>query len=310
MDWLVIVTILILPNWNSMSESKKVSLVLSSGGARGVAHIGVIEALEAHGYTIESISGSSMGAVIGGVYAAGKLPAFKEWISNLDKIDVFKLMDFTFSTQGFVRGDKVFNEMKKFMGNINIEDLYIPFRAVATDIGSKEEVIFSEGDLFTALRASAAIPSVVKPSLVGGRLLVDGGVLNPIPVHHVVRSGNDLLVISDVNANVPCIKESISQKDQPKISPWMERWNSLIPRNTEKEVKVKSPTLFDLIASSVDLMQDRISDFMVERAQPDILIKISRDTCATFEFYRAPHLIECGFKECKKALNEFHPGNQ
>ncbi len=290
-----------------MEEGKKVSLVLSSGGARGVAHIGVIEALESNGYEIESISGSSMGAVVGGVYAAGKLPAFKEWISDLDKIDVFKLMDFTFSTQGFVRGDKVFNEMKKFMGDINIEDLQIPFRAVATDLKRKEEVIFSKGDLFTALRASAAIPSVVKPSQIGDRFLVDGGVINPIPVRHVVRSGNDLLVISDVNANVPCLPAQKTMEDQRKLSPWMERWNSLLPRGTEKEVRQKSPTLFDLIASSIDLMQDRISDFMVEQAQPDILVKISRDTCNTFEFYRAPHLIQCGYKECQNALNEFHP---
>lgn len=284
-----------------MQDRKKVSLVLSSGGARGVAHIGVIEALEESGFEIASIAGSSMGAVVGGVYAAGKLPEFKEWVCNFDKIDVFKLMDFTFSTQGFVRGDKVFNEMKKFMGDISIENLNIPFRAVATDLIKKQEVVFTSGDLYTALRASAAIPSVVKPCILGDQYLVDGGVLNPIPVRHIERLENDLLVISDVNANVPHIPEKREHADKRKLLPWLDRWNTLFPKNN----KQKAPSLFDLINSSVDLMQDRISDFIVEESRPDILIKVSRDTCATFEFYRAPHLISCGYQECKQAFYEF-----
>ena len=167
--------------------SKSVALVLSSGGARGVAHIGVIEGLLEGGYKIESISGSSMGAVVGAVYAAGKLPNFKEWISNLDKIDVFKLMDFTLSTQGFVRGEKVFNELKKFIGDRNIEDLSIPISIIATDIVGKKEVVFQKGELFTALRASAAIPSVLKPSIIDGIELVDGGLYNPIPISHDIN---------------------------------------------------------------------------------------------------------------------------
>ncbi len=288
-----------------MTDRKKVSLVLSSGGARGVAHIGVIDALEKNGYEITSISGSSMGAVVGGVYAAGKLPEFKEWVCDLDKVDVFKLMDFTFSTQGFVRGDKVFNEMKKFVGDCAIEDLRIPFRAVATDLGKKCEVVFDKGDLFTALRASAAIPSVVKPSLYGERFLVDGGVMNPIPVSHVQRSSGDLLIISDVNANVPCLVEK--KEEQRQMMPWLEKWNSLLPRNTLRNERKKTPSLFDLLVSSIDLMQDRISDFLVEEARPDILVRISRETCGTFEFHRSHYLIRCGYQETQKAINEYCP---
>jgi NTE family protein len=287
-----------------MNKDKKASLVLSSGGARGVAHIGVIEAMLEEGYEITSISGSSMGAVVGGVYAAGKLTEYKEWLCNLDKIDVFKLMDFTLSTQGFVRGDKVFNEMKKFMGDLLIEDLSIPFAAVATDLHSKTEVVFDKGDLYTALRASAAIPSVMKPAIYDGRVLVDGGVLNPIPVQYLTRTKNDLLVISDVNANVPSEVVRVEYAESKFMLPLKEKWNSIFPKTESRQ---KNITLFDLITKSIDLMQDRISDFIIEDARPDIVVKVSRNTCGTFEFHRAPELIECGYKQFKKAINEFCP---
>lgn len=284
--------------------SKSVALVLSSGGARGVAHIGVIEGLLEEGYTIGSISGSSMGAVVGAVYAAGKLTEFKEWVSNLDRVDVFKLMDFTLSTQGFVRGEKVFNEMKKFIDDRNIEDLNIPMSIIATDIVGKKEVVFKKGELFTALRASAAIPSVLKPSLIDGVELVDGGVYNPIPISHVKRHDNDILVVSDVNANVKNTMKKAEQKPNGRFAELLVKWNSFFP----SETKTKRLSYFDLVATSVDLMQDRISDYILEINRPDVLVKISRNTCGTFEFYRAAEVIEHGKKEFKKALKNASEG--
>lgn len=280
---------------------KTAALVLSSGGARGVAHIGVIEAVLEAGYEIKSISGSSMGAVVGGVYAAGKLPEFKEWVCNLDKIDVFKLMDFTLSTQGFVRGERVFNQMKSFIDDCNIEDLDIDFSAVATDIVNKKEVVFNSGSLFTALRASAAIPSVLKPSVINGVELVDGGVLNPIPIAYVKRSENDIVVVSDVNAAVPCIKPDIQESldDKGRFAPLIEKWNSIFPKNNNR---VKRLSYFELVAKSVDLMQDRISEYIIEHSRPDIVVRISRETCSTFEFYKSKELIECGRQEFDKSL--------
>ncbi|MBL6447526.1 patatin-like phospholipase family protein [Fulvivirga sp. 29W222] len=281
---------------------KTAALVLSSGGARGVAHIGVIEALLDAGYEIRSISGSSMGAVVGGVYATGKLPEFKEWVCNLDKIDVFKLMDFTLSTQGFVRGERVFNQMKSFIDDCNIEDLDIGFSAVATDIVNKQEVVFDSGSLFTALRASAAIPSVLKPSIINGVELVDGGVLNPIPIAHVKRSEDDIVVVSDVNAAVPCIKPDNPQsaEDKGRFAPLLEKWNSIFLKNSNN--KVKRLSYFDLVAKSVDLMQDRISEYIIEHSRPDIVVRISRETCSTFEFYKSKELIDCGRQEFDKSL--------
>ncbi len=285
--------------------NKQVALVLSSGGARGVAHIGVIEALLENDFEITSISGSSMGAVVGGVYAAGKLPEFKEWISNLDRLDVFKLMDFTFSTQGFVRGEKVFNEMKKFIDDEEIENLSIPLSVIATDIVNKREVVFKKGKLFTALRASAAIPSVLKPSLIDGVELVDGGVLNPIPIGYVKRKKDDILVVSDVNANASGKLKKPEPKEENKFTDLLEKWNSFFPSDS----KQKRLSYFDLVANSVDLMQDRISDLILEINKPDILVKISRNVCGTFEFYRAAELIEYGKKEFNKSLKNASKGN-
>jgi NTE family protein len=280
--------------------NKSVALVLSSGGARGVAHIGIIEGLLEEGYEISSISGSSMGAVVGGVYAAGKLPEFKKWISNLDKIDVFKLMDFTFSSQGFVRGDKVFNEMKKFVSDCNIEELNIPLSIIATDITNNKEVVFQSGKLFTALRASAAIPSVLKPSYINGIEHVDGGVCNPIPIAHVLRIKNDILVVSDVNANVISTMTQPEPKQLSKFSELIEKWNGFFPG----EQKTKRLSYFDLIANSIDMMQDQISDHILERNKPDIVVRISRNTSGTFEFYRSSALIEHGKQEIKRAIKD------
>ncbi|MTI22337.1 phospholipase [Fulvivirga sp. RKSG066] len=281
---------------------KQVHLVLSSGGARGVAHIGVIEALLEEGFEIKSIAGSSMGAVVGGVYAAGKLPEYREWMCNLDKIDVFKLMDFTFSMQGFVRGERVFNQMKSFIPECNIEDLNIPFTAVATNIINKEEVIFRSGSLYKALRASASIPSVLKPVLLDDMELVDGGVINPIPIQHVQPEDGDLVVVSDVNADVPCTMVEPTLTEKSRFAPLLEKWNTLFPKNNNK---TKRLSYFDLIAKSIDLMQDRISTLTLNQSKADIVVAISRETCGTFEFYRSKELINYGKSEFKKELSKY-----
>ena len=284
---------------------------MSSGGARGVAHIGVIEALLEDGYEITSIAGCSMGAVVGGVYAAGKLEEFKKWMCELDKMEVFKLVDFTLSTQGFIRGERVFNEMKKFIDVRNIEELSIPFSAVAVDIITNKEVVFDSGDLFQAIRASAAIPSVLKPSTYQGGELVDGGVLNPIPVNIVDQSNADLLVVSDVNARIPYTsptphKEEKKGKPQQMFNQFIQKWNELMPSSEQKTTQKKEVKLsyFDLMTRSINLMQDKISAHTIEEHQPDILINVSRDACSTFEFYRSQELIEAGRRAYREAIKK------
>ncbi|MBC9250589.1 alpha/beta hydrolase [Pseudomonas alcaligenes] len=179
--------------------SKKVALVLGSGGARGYAHIGVIEELEARGYEIGCIAGCSMGAVIGGIYAAGKLREYREWTESLDYLDVLRLLDVSFRL-GAIRGEKVFGKIHEIVGEIDIENLSIPYTAVATDLTNQQEIWFQEGCLHKAMRASAAIPSLFTPVTQGNRMLVDGGLLNPLPIVPVVASHCDLIVAVNLNS--------------------------------------------------------------------------------------------------------------
>lgn len=181
-----------------MSE-RNVALVLSSGGPRGWAYIGAIEELESRGYNITSVAGTSIGSLIGGIYAAGKLHELKEWLFTLDAWKVFSLMDLSFSKNHLVKGDKVIEAIKEIVPDMNIEDLPIPYRAVAADLYTGEEVVFDRGPLFEAIRASISIPSLFRPVKYGFRTLVDGGIVNTMPISQVVRTEGDMLVAFDVN---------------------------------------------------------------------------------------------------------------
>jgi NTE family protein len=186
--------------------SKTVALVLGSGGARGMAHIGIIEELEARGYNIISVSGCSMGSVIGGFYCAKKLDPFYQWMKSLSYMDLLRLVDFSFISNGAIRGDKVFSVLSEILGDVQIEDLEIPFTAVATDLVSAKEVWFQRGSLEQAMRASVAIPGLFQPVELNNTLLVDGGVLNPLPIAASVAAHADLIIAVDLNADVPIPK--------------------------------------------------------------------------------------------------------
>jgi len=180
--------------------SPTVSLVLGSGGARGYAHIGAIEELRAQGFDIRSVAGSSMGALVGGIYAGGKLDAYRDWARALQRLDVLRLLDWTFSGGGFIKGDRVIEQIKSLIGDIRIEDLPISYTAVAVDLYAQREVWFSRGPLFDAIRASIAIPTVFRPHHYEGRTLVDGGLLNPVPITPTLRDLTDCTIAIDVNA--------------------------------------------------------------------------------------------------------------
>ena len=180
-------------------KNKNVALVLSSGGPRGFAYIGAIEALEEHGYTITSVAGTSMGSLVGGIYAAGKLSEFKEWLYSLDAWEVFSLMDLSIGKNHFVKGDKVIDAIMQIVPNVNIEDLKIPYSAVATDLYTGREVVFDRGPLFAAIRASISIPSLFRPVKYGLTTLIDGAISNCLPLNRVHRTEGDLLVAFDVN---------------------------------------------------------------------------------------------------------------
>jgi NTE family protein len=288
---------------------KNVRLVLGSGGARGMAHIGVIEELEREGFTIKEVAGCSMGAIVGGLYCAGHLVEYKHWLVSLSRFDVFKLLDFTFSSQGFVKGERVFKAIEQLIGDQHIEKFKVPFSAVATDLVMKEEVVYRSGSLFKALRASVAIPTVFTPVTEGQRQLVDGGVLNPLPLNHVARQEGDWLVAVNLNGNAPIAKNAtvVVNEQRAAYLRMLDQFRTQILRFDNKaEETVEKLGFFDILNKSYDLTQDRLTDLMIEMHKPDLMVNISRDACGVFEFYRANEIIDEGRKQFKKALAEKH----
>jgi len=277
-----------------MTKTKtKIHLVLASGGARGVAHIGVIERLEEEGYEIVEISGCSMGAVIGGLYAAGALDKYKEWLLNLQRADVFRLLDFTFAKHGFLKGEKVFSTITDLIGPHKIEDLRIPFRAVATNFSNGEEVVFKEGDLYRALRASISIPGIFTPvkDVNSNAVFVDGGVVNPLPLNQVSRSEGGIIVAVDINGKGQKPKIMVSDKDQEKDN---SGWFSINWPSWKKEDQNKEPGFMDVMSTSYEHMQHQLISRDLRLYQPDSLINIPRDTCGVFDFHKSKQLIEVG----------------
>ncbi len=291
---------------------KKVSLVLSGGGARGIAHIGVIEELEDRGYEIVSVAGTSMGALVGGVYALGKLEEYKEWILGLDKLKVFNLLDFTVSSQGLVKGDKVFHRMKAFIPDGNIEDLPVSYVAVATDVINNKEVAFTQGSVFDAVRASVAIPTVFTPVKTEGGLLVDGGVLNNIPVNRVKRFPGDILIVVHVNANIPVEKPVLSKQEkdlkesvyQKKLKAFKSHLQKIAPVNHEENMGY-----FDLINKTINLIRNQNAKLSLQRYPIDVLIEVSRHSCGTFDFFKAEEMLSIGRYAAVRSLEKYESGS-
>ena len=255
-------------------KKRRAALVLAGGGARGVAHIGAIEELESQGFEVHAVAGTSMGALVGGMYASGHLEPFKEWMYTLDKYKVFGLVDFALSTEGLVKGDRVMRAMKELVPDVKIEKMPLPFAAVAADLLTGREVVLDRGGLYDAIRASISIPSVFRPVRRGNQVLVDGGTVNPLPLNRVRREKGDMLVGVDVSA--------------PFASP-------------APKTKVSLNYYKVLIASS-EIMQQHIARLMCKLYKPDLLIEMPADRFGIFEFYRAREIVEAGRMATRAAL--------
>lgn len=290
---------------------KKISLALSGGGARGIAHIGVIEELEERGFEIFSVVGTSMGALVGGIYSLGKLNEFKEWLCELDKLKVFRLVDFSFSKQGLVKGDKVLSTVQQFIPDRNIEDLSIHYAAVAADIINQKEVVFRSGSVFNAMRASIAIPTVFTPIKTADGLLVDGGIINNLPIDHAKRIDNDILVAVNVNADVPLDKPIQTQKENDKqesvyrnkVQEFTSHLNKILPIPSKDETP-NHFGFFELISKTISMVTNYNSLVAMEREKPEIAVHISHDACGTYDFYKAEEMIEIGRYAARKAIEK------
>ncbi|MBZ2167926.1 patatin-like phospholipase family protein [Marinobacter sp. F4216] len=343
---------------------KTVALTLGSGGARGYAHIGAIEVLNERGYDIVAISGCSMGALIGGVYAAGKLQDYKDWVTGLGQFDVLKLLDVTFNAIGAIRGEKIFSVVREMLGGIRIEDLPLAYTAVATDLLSHKEVWFQEGPLEQAIRASVAIPGLVTPLVLNRRAYVDGALLNPLPIIPTISAHADLIVAvnlageeerqqgqtvedaaflqadegSDLEEWVDSIRDKASRwfdwdnlkslavkkgesssggqelEEQPLQPPEAASENSVEKassdsKKAEEKEKIDWDKLgigkFDVMNLTIETMQSALVQYKIAGYPPDLLVNLPKNACRSYDYHKAPELIQLGREKMTAALDRY-----
>lgn len=296
-------------------DGRAVSLVLGAGGARGLAHIGAIEVLEAHGFHVVASAGTSMGALVAGVHAAGKLAEYRDWVCTLQRGDVLRLLDFAFGHPGLIKGERIVGALRELVGDRVIEELPVHFTAVATDLAAQREIWINRGPLFDAVRASIAIPMLFTPHVLGGRELVDGGLLAPVPIAAARQTLADLVVAIDVNARSsrPLMSPEATLDDEPpptsepaagglrvRLAALMEGWVEKRPA-----ARARAPVqtgLMDLMSRSLDTMQGQLSRLQLALDPPDLLIRISRESAMFHEYWRARELIEVGREAAERAI--------
>lgn len=348
-------------------QGKTVALTLGSGGARGYAHIGAIEVLVERGYTIKAISGCSMGALIGGMYGAGKLKDYKDWVTGLGQFDVLKLLDVTFTSVGAIRGEKVFSVVREILGDTLIEDLPIAYTAVATDLLGHKEIWFQEGRLDQAIRASVAIPSVVTPLVLNGRVLVDGALLNPLPIIPTISSHADMIVAVNLSGeDDQCDRIPDAAFEEEELSGEMEEWLDTVREKASRwfdwdalkafaarkagpetddspeekisreiERKSKNPKLFagkkdlanapttreednevidwdklgigkfDVMNLTIETMQSALVQYKIAGYPPDLLVNVPKNACRSYDYHKAPELIQLGRERMAAALDRY-----
>lgn len=297
-------------------QGKRLSLVLGSGGARGLAHIGVIRWLEEQGCLIESISGCSMGAMIGGIHAAGKLDEYEQWVRGIDRKGIFSILDFSFGGGGLVKGERLISTLRGLVGETRIEDLPVKFTAVAADIVREREVWISRGALFDAVRASISMPLFFTPFRYDGTMLIDGSIFNPVPIAPTYHDLTDLTVAVNLNgsavAHEDVSQEAPAAEEATGFAAFSERIREFF--GSEREASVASPErdwdMFYVLTQSIDAMQGVIARQKLAAHPPDFVVDIPRNACGTLEFDRAEEMIALGYARARACLGSHRvPGS-
>lgn len=286
------------------TASKSVSLVLGSGGARGLAHIGVIQWLSENGYEIRSIAGSSMGALVGGIYAARKLEVYAQWVSALERAHVIRLLDPALRRSGLFKGERIIGVLRELIGEHEIADLPLAFTAVATDFESGEEVWLREGRLFDAIRASMATPLVFTPFQHSGRTLLDGALVNPLPVAPTLDDGTDLTIAVNLGGPAEPRPAATPRARLKRGNAYGKRIGDFVAAMRPARAPAASERgLLDVAFVSMQAMHDTIARLKLAVHAPDVTIEIPRNACAYHEFWRAQELIALGRERAARALS-------
>ncbi len=285
--------------------AKTVSLVLGSGGARGLVHIGILRWLLENDYQIESISGCSIGSMIGGIYAAGKLDEFEEWITSIDQKDMAKMLDFSWQSSGMFKGDKIIETLRELIGDVEIQDLPIRYTAVAANVSEEKEVWIQSGSLFDAIRASISLPLFFTPHVINGEELIDGGVLNPVPIAPTFSDITDLTLAVNLGG-----KPEIVPKKSTPLAPVESKLHHKVTRfidelgNSVKEKMSFNFAAYDIANQAFDAMQSTIARQKLAAYPADITLEIPRNACGTLEFDRSQEMIDRGYQLAKDKLSK------
>lgn len=290
-------------------SKKTVSLVLGSGGARGLAHIGVIHRLEENNYEIRSISGASIGALVGGIYACGELDVFEKWVRAITKMQIVKLLDVSWGKQGLVEGDRVIDTLKELVGDRRIEDLPIKYTAIATNVRREKEIWLKSGSVFDAIRASISLPLFLTPFEMNGMKLLDGGILNPVPIAPTFEDHNDITLAVNLGGTptgtvTSTAKRGAKDDDNSAVGRLQEKINSFIDDLMKRSSSGDSDgwTMLDIADQTFDAMQGTIARQKLATYPPDHTIEIARDVCGTLEFDRANEMIALGYDAAARSL--------
>lgn len=285
--------------------AKTISLVLGSGGARGLVHVGVIRWLIEHGYQIKSISGCSIGALIGGVYAAGKLDEFEEWITSIEQSDMTMLLDFSWQSSGMFKGDKIIDSLRQLIGEIAIEELPIPYTAVAANVAEEKEIWLKSGSLFDAIRASISLPLFFTPHVINGEELIDGGVLNPVPIAPTFGDNTDVTIAVNLGGEPELLKQEVTPVSLPTKESNLHDKVAHFIDNLGNNVKSKMSfnfAAYDIANQAFDAMQSTIARQKLAAYPADITLEVPRNACGTLEFERSKEMIDRGYHLAQATL--------
>lgn len=318
-------------------DCMRIALALGSGGARGYAHIGVINELSERGHHIVGVAGSSMGALVGGLHAAGKLDEFADWAGSLTQRAVLRLLDPSLTSPGVLRAEKILDAVRDILGDVTIESLPIPYTSVATDLLTGKSVWLQRGPLDDAIRASIAIPGIFTPHVLDGRLLADGGILDPLPMAPLSAVNADITIAVSLSGGDPAVREeepeprvttdrlsrmwrsttalldtSTAQRmmDSPAAKSVLSRFSSALDDPPAVAETVEgAPVLprlgsFEIMNRTIDIAQSALARHTLATYPPDLLIEVPRTACRSLEYHRAEEVIEMGQELAAAALDQ------
>ena len=311
--------------------AKRVALALGSGGARGYAHIGVINELHDRGYEVVGIAGSSMGALVGGLFAAGSLDDFTQWATTLTGPAMLRLLDPSISAPGVFRAGKILDAVRDILGEVTIGELPIPYTAVTTDLIAGRSVWLQRGPLDEAIRASIAIPGVIAPHVLDGRILADGGILDPLPIAPIAAANADLTIAVSVSGMEADVADEAGVEARPTRERLNRLWRStsaLLDRfgtgtppfeiadidtdeagavdefdATERGAQMPKLRSFAVMMRSIDIAQAALARHQMAAYPPDVLIEVPRTACRSLDFHRAAEVIDLGHELAARALD-------